>query len=591
MNNIFPKTAVLLSCAAMASVFPSCVDEDYDLAKDIDLTVNVGGSELTLPVSSTDVLTLDQILDLESSSSIKAVSTDGYYGLSAGDYVLEQAGDPTSSNVNISEVHISDMKGNYYATDLDPFVNIGADRITVQASPHFNIVDLNDDDVTDELLSLDYARTAVDIIFAISYESDNFFGNMYVDRGFESVFDPSWYIEIVDPATAAIIELVNHHTIRFKEDVLCRKDSSVALKLRITAIDFTKVAPGQGLYEVGHFRLKTDVESNGTLSITGTELGIGQQADVRLITTTDVSAADLLAVTGRIDPHINVSATTFDITSIPDFLKEDNNNLDIENPMIRVSVNNMSPIDLYFNARLTSETESGSTVEIGIGSDFGTSQILVKADRVNEYVLSRHPVDIDGVENIIVEDLGKLISTVPDKIVIDGVRVQVPSDKTYTIELGHTYNFKNDYKAIIPLAFGKDLRLTYSDEDTGWDSDLEKYNFDRVNITADVINSLPLQMTLSVIALDREGNEIPDITATVSGDIAAGTIASPSTSSVDVILRSTAPNIKDLDGVRFMFDAVTDESHVGVPLNENQNLRFENIKVSVIGGITIDLND
>ena len=34
----------------------SCVDNKYDLDKDIDMTINVGGEHLTLPAGSTDTV-------------------------------------------------------------------------------------------------------------------------------------------------------------------------------------------------------------------------------------------------------------------------------------------------------------------------------------------------------------------------------------------------------------------------------------------------------------------------------------------------------------------------------------------------------
>ena len=74
--------------AVLLIVVSSCVDHDYDLGKDIDMTIQVGGEEFTIPSSSTDRLLLSQILNLDESSSIKPVETEGQYGLSVGDYVL-----------------------------------------------------------------------------------------------------------------------------------------------------------------------------------------------------------------------------------------------------------------------------------------------------------------------------------------------------------------------------------------------------------------------------------------------------------------------------------------------------------------------
>ncbi|MDE6685318.1 MAG: hypothetical protein K2J94_09150, partial [Duncaniella sp.] len=90
--------------------------------------------------------------------------------------------------------------------------------------------------------------------------------------------------------------------------------------------------------------------------------------------------------------------------------------------------------------------------------------------------------------------------------------------------------------------------------------------------------------------LDANGNEINDLTGTVDGNVAAGTISAPATSPIKVTLKSNANNLKRLDGVRLIFDAVSDSNHVGDNLNEAQSLKFTDITLNIIGGVTIDLN-
>lgn len=107
----FSKKGFYSFLVALASggILSSCVDNDYDLTKDIDLTVNVGG-DLSLPGSSTELYTVAQILDLSSNSSIKP---DGQlYGLEQGDYVLVQGGDPTNTSVSIPLQTLNDIQCN-----------------------------------------------------------------------------------------------------------------------------------------------------------------------------------------------------------------------------------------------------------------------------------------------------------------------------------------------------------------------------------------------------------------------------------------------------------------------------------------------
>ena len=98
-------------------------------------------------------------------------------------------------------------------------------------------------------------------------------------------------------------------------------------------------------------------------------------------------------------------------------------------------------------------------------------------------------------------------------------------------------------------------------------------------------------MTPSAIALDHNGNELSTVTATVENQVKAGTPAQPSTTALKITLRSTGKNIKDLDGVRLVFDATSNSAFQGINLNDQQTLKFENIRITVKGGVLVDLND
>lgn len=61
----------------------SCVDDQYNLDKDIDMTVTVGG-DLAIPGSNTEEIKLKTILELQENSCVQPNAN--------GDYVLNQPG-------------------------------------------------------------------------------------------------------------------------------------------------------------------------------------------------------------------------------------------------------------------------------------------------------------------------------------------------------------------------------------------------------------------------------------------------------------------------------------------------------------------
>lgn len=597
--------------AAAALLFGACVDHDYDLTQDIDLKVNLGGEQLTLPASSTADITLVSILDLDAESSIHAVEIPGEYGLEVGDYVLVQDGNSEPATYGIKPVEITTHPSSTTETVVPTFVNINGLKVTQTASASVNSVNLSDDNVDKQLIRLDDARMNMILEFHLTYKSPSGFdGTAYIENGYRVEFPDAWTVEPADAASAAFLSNVNSHVLEFRtaggEGTPFSATHPLVARIRLLEVDFAAIDdPEQGLYAPGHFRLDSSVESMGDVSLeSDSHFPVGSSADLTLVTTTDITNATITEVTGIVDPDVNVDPTSFTITDIPDFLKDEQNNLEIENPQINFTVSNSSPLTLNVNGQLTSYATGNVEIQnVKIGAANGTAAIIVPPSSVTDFVISAKPMA--GVaNNIVVPDLSRLISTVPDEIRFHDISVkaeQIP----VTFDLfdendpdnEKKYTFNADYHAVIPLAFGEHMTLHYVHEDTGWDEDLEKYNFNKVEISLEAVNSIPLDMTPKAVALRRvaEGSEeyveLTTVTAVVEGNVAPGTIAAPKSSPLKITLASTGENIKELDGIQLIFDAKSNAEVAGVNLNENQALRFEQIKVKIIGGVTVDLND
>lgn len=580
--------ALCIGLAATGVV--SCVDHDYDLSEDIDVTIQLGGDNLTLPGSSTDQLFLSKILDLEQGSSIKAVENDGEYGLAKGDYVLIQDGNSSPSRFEVPEVSLGHINGSTSTSVLPEFYNPdGQSVISNPTDMIHNTIRLSDDNVTRDLVSLESADMDVKMRLNVRYTSSDFTGTAYVEKGYTITFDKCWTVEVGDEATAQYLESVNPYTLRFKQRYGISPDHGLSARVRLVKADLTGLPAGQGLYAPGKFFIENQVVSSGDVSIDVADLPAGSRANITIVSEISVSDARLLKVRGIVDPKINISETKFDINDIPDFLSDPENHLDLSNPQVTLSITNNSPLPITLNGRLTSYSKGNEIAEVGIGESYGTAPIIAHANGTTDIIISRAPVS-GAADNIVVPELSTLLNTIPDLISFhDAVSKAVPQVSEFI--LGSTYTFDCDYTAVIPLAFGDAMQLHYSHIDDNWDEDLEKYNFNTAVVTADVVNTIPLDMTPDAVALDAHGNDYTTIDVDVDGTVSAGTIAQPSVTQLKITLKSTGKNISGLDGVKLLFYATANDSFTGTNLNKNQAVKFENIKITLKGGVLVDLNN
>lgn len=586
MKYPFLQTHSVKIVAMAALCLTACVDNDYDLAKDIDMNVQVGG-DLTFPTSNTDNYTMVQVMNLSDNSSI--VPDGQKYGLNEGDYVLVQDGDATSSSVNIPKQVVYDTECSSTTNQISV---VNSDQ-TMNLPNLVNEIHLLDNNIDKAVRSISFACTDIALDFKIQITSATLSsGAVTLKPGFSITFPNGWTVEPGNAAAAAYTR-ANGNKIVFTADRQVSVGSTMVLSIKITGINLKGLATGQGLYEPGKFRLDDRIVTSGPVVFRTSAVPAGQVEQLKIALTPQVSVANILKVTGSVDPVVNVSESSFNIHNIPDFLFDTSNNLDVVNPQIVLTVKNTSPVDFTVSGCLTAYDDKNVAHKVYVGQPYGTDAITVRGNGESVICLSRTGSGYSGgataVEQVKVPNLASLIESVPKRIVLGDIDVKA-STKEYTFDLGQDYYFNVDYRAIVPLAFGKDLRFTYSTQDTGWGEDLDKYSFKEVVVSLEIENTAPLDMVPAVLALDKEGKVIDDVTAEVTGVVKAGETDKATTSQLTVTLRSNAKNIGNLDGIRFTFTATCPEQYAGIALNEAQRVRFTDIKVKLKGGIGVDLN-
>ncbi|MDE6106792.1 MAG: hypothetical protein K2F84_06830 [Bacteroidales bacterium] len=164
------------------------------------------------------------------------------------------------------------------------------------------------------------------------------------------------------------------------------------------------------------------------------------------------------------------------------------------------------------------------------------------------------------------------------------------SEMVYDFSVSYTAAL--DYDFIVPMAFGKDLHLGLSDTIDGLpDLVNEILSKNELHIGGTAWNTMPVDLTLFLTALDAEGKEVPMETAPQR--ILAGTPEGAAVpTSLDLVLgdRTGTTAQHPVKALVLRFTLTTGEGNEGVPLKTTSWVRAA-LKARIPGGITVDLRD
>lgn len=590
--------ASLWTTALSPFFFASCVDDSYDLTKDIDMTITVGG-DLSIPGSGTEEFTLEEIMDLEDNSVVKADAQ--------GNYALNKA-DTTETDVEIAPVHINAPASNPTTTTLY-FNTPAATSEEVEAQVYDVTTDFlfSKDDVTTDIVSL--TSTDVDFTAYLTISFSQASQNVEVitlKKGFsiemelEGQTQPNGFVFELDNTGNYGIKEGEDQTIEFLQDQEIRK--GMTLKIPVYFKRIQNFPDGQGIYEPGHFKLQTHVIANGTATTPGVPAG---NIQVDLITDTEVPDITLQSVTGIVDPKIDINVDPITVEGVPDFLKDDVN-LDLTNPYIKLRLENGSPADVNLKARMTWIKDGAFNEGFQIGTDLGSTPtdqtITLAGSATSEYYLSRINMENlpAGAKNIVLGDnLYELIRTIPDEIKLTDVEAKALQHDT-EVELGNDgayYEVNTIYELNAPLQFGNELNIVYKDTINDWGGDLEDITIKKAIVEMDALNGIPLNFKLNAQAIDRNGNVYPNVTVNpVKNTIAPGLkltgengeTATESPIQLEIVCESG--DMKDLDGLIVNFTADMEGVNQNATLNKGMTLKLSNIRIRIKDGVTVDLN-
>lgn len=564
----------------------SCVDNKYDLDKDIDMTINVGGEHLTIPAGSSDTAYLSKIIEVEEGDILQPDAATRVYHLTKKDDIDVK---PTT----VKEVTISETTTKLEETKI---VNTTSSLINEDVTEGINTLgdfkaeSNNIDEALKELGAL-YAKTPVDLILTIDFANTG-------DLSFAKVKANNLKIVFPDYIVFKAEKGIQGHELILDGQVLSENGSSYSRTLKVEGYKFSENAgagrkPNEGTLTIeGVISMEGEVVTSG-VSGTGT---------LSLVPKTVLREMTASSVTGVIQPEIKAETTNIELNDLPDFLKDEETRMDITNPVILLRAENQLETPVEVDAVLTPMKGNAQIdgKEVKVGSGYGKTPVVLASGK-NVIALSRTgECTIEGVtSNVKVEDINNLLETIPDDIEVD-LQPVVRNEDYYTAELGRAYEMPSSYEVDVPLSFEQNLNIVYNDsvQDLNKDlNDLDKVILKKANVLLTVDNAIPLKLQLkpeNVLIKDVYGNELTAVKKTIEEDKQYVTESTDGEKPVtsELVLNLTSEDtafLSKIDRICFKLTAVPG-SATGVPLKDTQWLKVTSIKLSVPCGVNVDLN-
>ncbi|MCQ1546441.1 hypothetical protein [Bacteroides clarus] len=597
-----PLIAVALLLTSLG-ITTSCIDNSYDLNKDIDMTISAGGEHLAIPVGYTEKITLDKIIEIEEGDDLQLV--DGEYHLLKGD-------DIEPSTTKVEDVTIDEIKSNIEKIDISKDSSTSSPQQRTSNENKYNTDFEKTGKIEVTAKRIDEAVKEIGELEAKDKVAFDIFIN--IEGEFSIVKVTNLQIELPDflvfadtQDTEGIIIDKDNHKLSFNDFILKKNTTEEQGKFHLQLIAYyfaEKAGTGQGLVVTNKEINETyDVKVSGTAEVTlgTTTPTVSSNDKLYIIPQIMIAEMNVQNVTGVIQPKITPTNTIVKLENLPDFLSDNEVELDITNPTISFIANNPLETPIILNGEMLGKKADGSmiegsTVKIGNGSKDGNKIQLNPGNNI--IILSRtgksNQENSSTVQNIQVSDINNLIKKIPDEVNVT-LNPVVKNDDYYTVELKEDgYTMEGNYDIDIPLNFGSNLKIVYDETIDNFDLDLEDVDIKKAILSINAVNTIPLAMEIkneNVSALDANGNVIKDIDVTVEGTITESKDGKAEVSStLNINLNETAEGaISKLDGLKLKVTAVPGQA-TDVQLLSTQWLQLTDMKLKIPNGIKVDLN-
>lgn len=573
-----------------------CTDSDYDLS-DIDSTVQIQVKDLVVPVKLSEVVLSDVIkVDNNENDIIQEID---------GEYVLIRKGDFHSDDIKVEETTvntepISPIVTTVYKYDgsgyLPPEFTLPAQTYRYKVTDSNTTFKSSTNNIPTNIRDIESAETGWTLRVEVTLSSGL------------SAFSKMAFHDLVFrlPAGLQGPKINEDGTVPVADFTLSGSQTSHAFEVEITNVDITAFkasADNKYSFTPGPVGQRGSLTMEGKIGLKSGEIIVETAStssvapgSVTMVTSPSFSPIHVNTFTGEFYYSLDsFNVSKIDITGVPDFLNQPETNLILTNPQLYLSVNN--PLADY---RL--KPQSGLTItpyrggEAGSPASLDPGQLVVLGyDKTitgpYTYCLSPEAPDpmyapFAGATHVGYSALSNVISGA-------GLPTSLDVHFTDASVQGHVEKFaigrrldnvNGHYTFYSKLNLKPGSTIVYSSKEDGWSDDtVEKLTVTSIKVTANVANSLPLDVELTGYPINTKGEQCRDAKTGQPVTITKVTVKANSTAPITL---STEGTVTDLDGIVYKAVVVSEKAE---DLKPSGTLKLTDIRATVNGYYTDEL--
>ena len=610
-----------IACSGLSS----CIDDKYDLSKNISTDISLGSKSIYLPLGSTEELKIKDLIDIDNSENL--IIEDGQYFLRKDEKMSSikvSAEEITVKQFTVEfETYIIDFSNNY----LDKVPEEALDR-PVLVSQSITGLDSKFEikqSIPKEIVSLISAlankgKSLPRMSFSLSLKG--------LDSSVEEV-----YMQDIEIQLPSFIKYNDSNSkIKIKDNIA--KVPNITFNphfgwsdsgILIESVDFSDFTGGRGV--VADNNNNIFINEKNEVNLTGNFLAflkmgvLAEQNNIEVIPRFIIDEFTVSNIEAILNPDIDDSKTTIqlDLADDLDFLKEDAI-LNLYNPQISLSMKSSAGIPFNVETQLEAFDKNMTPID---GSKVEIKNIEIKKatldndnklePAISNILISGASMDVeDGIQHIIKPELSNLFNSIPDyiKLVVSTAPSRIwtrenimAEDITKEIiqEEKHIIDFNNDMEISsscyvnIPLEF-KELSINYKDTINNLQSELKNLidivkNL-QLGVTMKVKNTIPCTLQLEAKAYDINGNTLHNIDLVFEDkDGKEAIVPASCDEGKEMTLKIKAENeeLKTLDKIVLYVKGNIAHSETAEALKENQYIKIENMTLFIDGNIEMEI--